>query len=169
VYDGDEHNFSDVDRALVLFTDNKLYHHSILRVNYTTYDLQREQDTINPRTRANIMVLSHEEKTHPYWYARVIGIFHIDVEYRQDDTGLYSRPTQMDFLFIRWFQWDILPAGWAAKQLHRLVFFDEDSTDAYGFLDPDSVIRGVHLIPGFAYPIDPEDLKSDCQFYYLNM
>lgn len=141
-----------------------------MRVNYTTYDLRREQDTINPRTRADIMVLSHEEeKTHPYWYARVIGIFHINVEHCQDNTGLYSCPTRMEFLFIRWFQRDISPAGWAAKRLHRLVFFYEDNPDAYGFLDPDSVIRGVHLIPGFAYPIDPEDLKSDCRFYYLNM
>ncbi|KAG2134483.1 hypothetical protein DEU56DRAFT_720285, partial [Suillus clintonianus] len=116
-----------------------------------------------------IMVLSHEEeKTHPYWYARVIGIFHINAEH-QNNTGLYSRPTRMDFLLVRWFRRDSSPAGWAAKRLHRLEFFDEDSPDGYGFLDPDTVIRGVHLIPGFAYPIDPDDLNSDSRFYYLNI
>jgi hypothetical protein len=169
-YDRDEHEFSDADRALVLFTDNKIYHHSILRVNYTTYDLRREQDTINPRTRANIMVLSHEdEKIHPYWYARVIGIFHVNVEYRQDDTRTYSCPTRMDFLFVRWFQRDGSAAGWAAKRLQRLEFFDEDSPDAYGFLDPDSVIRGVHLIPSFQHRSDPQDPESDYRFQYINM
>jgi len=100
-YDGDEHKFSDADCTLVLFTDNKIYHHSILRVNYTTYNLQHEQDTINSCTCANIMVLSHEdEKIHPYWYAHVIGIFHVNVEYHQDDTRTYSCPTHTDFLFV---------------------------------------------------------------------
>ncbi|KAG1856388.1 hypothetical protein DFJ58DRAFT_840899 [Suillus subalutaceus] len=169
-YDGDEHEFSDADRTLVLFTDNKIYHHSILRVNYTTYDLQREQDTVNPRTRADIMVLSHEdEKIHPYWYARVIGICHVNVEYCQDNTQTYSCPTRMDFLFVRWFQWDGSAAGWAVKRLQRLEFFDEDSPDAYGFLDPDSVIRGVHLIPSFQHRSDPQDPESDCRFQYMNI
>jgi hypothetical protein len=116
------------------------------------------------------MVLSHEdEKTHPFWYARVIGIFHINVEYREDDTGMYSHPTRMDFLFVRWFRWDNSPAGWTAKRLQRLEFFDEDSPDAYGFLDPDSVIRGIHLIPSFDHRIDPQDPESDYRFQYVNM
>jgi hypothetical protein len=116
------------------------------------------------------MVLSHEdEKTHPYWYARVIGIFHINVEYRDDTTGMYSEPIRMDFLFVRWFRRHDSPAGWAAKRLQRLEFFEEDSLDAYGFLDPDSVIRGVHLIPSFQHRTDPQDLKSDYRFQYVNM
>ena len=58
-YDGDEHTFSNSDRGCVNIKDDRIYHHSLLRVNYTTYDLRREQDTINPLTRADIMVLSH--------------------------------------------------------------------------------------------------------------
>jgi hypothetical protein len=34
----------------VLFNGNKIYRHRLLRINYTTYDLQREFDTINPHT-----------------------------------------------------------------------------------------------------------------------
>ncbi|KAG2069360.1 hypothetical protein BDR04DRAFT_956114, partial [Suillus decipiens] len=68
-----------------------------------------------------------------------------------------------------WFWWDSSPAGWAAKCLHHLKFFDKDSPDTYRFLDPDSVIQGIHLIPGFTFPIDPEDLNSDSQFHYLNI
>jgi hypothetical protein len=92
-YDGDEYDLSDEDCDSVLITDNKIFEHSILRVNYTTYNLQREQDTINPRTRADVMVLSHEdEHTHPYWYARVIQIFHANLEYRAQPAALRTPP-----------------------------------------------------------------------------
>ncbi|KAF9241994.1 hypothetical protein BU15DRAFT_38310, partial [Melanogaster broomeanus] len=92
-----------------------------------------------------IMVLSHEdERTHPYWYARVVLIFHVNIP--------YSTPTRMDVLFVRWLRRDNTPAGWTAKRLQRLEFFDqENQEEAFGFLDPDSVIRGVHLIPAFSY------------------
>jgi len=184
-YDGDEHDFSDTDCDTILFTNNKIFEHSILRVNYTTYDLRREQDTINPHTRADIMVLAHEdEHTHPYWYARVIKIFHVNVEYREHHVTVRTPPTHMDILFVRWFRRDISPAGWAAKRLQRLEFFDEDSLpDVFGFLDPDSVIRGVHLIPAFNFettneligPMFTQQKSDSCgelfdwRFYYLNV
>ncbi|KAG2337490.1 hypothetical protein BDR05DRAFT_952566 [Suillus weaverae] len=38
-YDGDEHSFSDADCNSVLITDNKLFEHGILCVDYMTYDL----------------------------------------------------------------------------------------------------------------------------------
>ncbi|KAJ8588358.1 hypothetical protein M405DRAFT_707546, partial [Rhizopogon salebrosus TDB-379] len=138
---------SDEDCDSVLITDNKIFEHSILRVNYTTYDLQREQDTINPRTRADVMVLSHEdEHTHPYLYARVIQIFHVNVEYREHPAALRTPPSRLDVLIVRWFRRDSSPAGWAAKHLQRLEFFDHESLpDAFGFLDPDSIVCGVHL------------------------
>jgi len=83
----------------------------------------------------------------------------------------------MDFLFVRWFRRDVAPAGWAAKRLQRLEFFDADSpaSDAFGFLNPDSVVRGVHLIPAFAFrttagePDEADVQDSDWRFYYLNM
>ncbi|KZT04778.1 uncharacterized protein LAESUDRAFT_657134, partial [Laetiporus sulphureus 93-53] len=61
----------------------RMYFHSVLQLNYTTYDLRRTQDSVNPRTHRNIMVAAHEEddlfssaaNEHLYWYARVIGIF----------------------------------------------------------------------------------------------
>jgi hypothetical protein len=50
-----------------------------MQVYYTTYDMKREYDAINPRTHADIMVLSGETNPrHPYWYARVLGIYHMD-------------------------------------------------------------------------------------------
>jgi len=108
----------------------------------------------------------------------VLGISHVNVEYRENKGSLFLRQKRMDFLFVRWFRRDNAPAGWAAKRLQRLEFFDSDSpaSDAFGFLDPDSVVRGVHLIPAFAFgpagelDLDEADVQdSDWRFYYLNM
>ena len=51
---------------------------SIMQVNYTTYNMRREQDSLNLCTHANVMVLSQEKEpdAHPYWYACIIGIYH---------------------------------------------------------------------------------------------
>lgn len=84
-------------RNSVIIMDNRLYavqtmqvcefvwsvisdDHSTPKVYYTTYDLRREYDTINPRTHCDVMVLSGETRPqHPYWYARVLGIYYFDV------------------------------------------------------------------------------------------
>lgn len=185
-YDGDEHNFSDSDRYCINIKDNNIFHHSLLRVNYTTYDLRREQDTINPLTRADIMVLSHEdERVHPYWYARVVYIFHVMVQHRKNLSSTFSSATRMNVLFVRWFRRDVnYPSGWTEKRLHRLQFFDQENPlDAFGFLDPDCVVRGVHLIPAFAYfrtrdllgastarrSPDGDDPDTDWKYFYVNM
>jgi len=185
-YDGDEHEFSEDDHYCVNIKDNLMYPHPLLRVNYTTYDLRREQDTVNPLTRPDIIVLSHEEeRSHPYWYAHVIHIFHIMVQHRNNSTSPFSAPVHMDVLFVRWFRRDInYPSGWSEKRLLRLQFFDQENPSfAFGFLDPESVIRGVHLIPGFAFYrtnrllgpskarqlIDGEDPNDDWTYYYVNM
>jgi hypothetical protein len=67
------------------------------------------------------MVLSHDEdskNTHPYWYARIIGIFHAMVTHKGSNLGLCV-PKKMEFLFVRWFGRDTEePCGWKAKKLH---------------------------------------------------
>jgi hypothetical protein len=62
-YEGDENGFTAADRSSVHFTKNRIYHHQTVRINYTTYDLRRDQDSVNTRGHADIMVLSHEEDT----------------------------------------------------------------------------------------------------------
>ncbi|KAG2077851.1 hypothetical protein BDR04DRAFT_981996, partial [Suillus decipiens] len=59
-YTGDKLDFTDEDHAQIIITNNKLYEHIVLWINYTTYDLWQEQDLLNPCTCANVMVLSHE-------------------------------------------------------------------------------------------------------------
>ncbi|KAF8431639.1 hypothetical protein L210DRAFT_3651033 [Boletus edulis BED1] len=135
------------------------------------------------------MLLSQEdEHSHPYWYARVCAIFHMLVEYRPDVQSVFSKPERMDVLFVRWFRRDInFDSGWDAKQLPHIQFFDaEHSAEAFGFVHPDSVIRGIHLIPTFTAGPTHELLSYDSfvrqdllaegwesqldwRFFYVNM
>lgn len=185
-YNGDEYTFTDKDRRCIILRNNQIFEHSLLRINYTTYDLRREQDTINPLTRADVMLLSQEDvRIHPYWYARVIRIFHVLVEHQADQNAEFSPAERMNVLFVRWFQRDSnFDAGWDAKRLHRLQFFEaEAGEEAFGFVDPNSVIRGIHLIPAFAFGSTEEYLAPsfvrqdasarewdiDWRYFYVNM
>ncbi|KIO03576.1 hypothetical protein M404DRAFT_26885 [Pisolithus tinctorius Marx 270] len=183
-YTGDPPSFSDADRDNLIISHNMMYEHQMLRVNYTTYDLRREQDTINPCTRADIMLLSHEtdDCRHPYWYTRVIKIFHVNVRY-YDNNASSDGIKQMNVLFVRWFGRDNgRPggSGFAARRLYRVGFISDDDPDAFGFLDPDVVIRGVHLIPAFSlgrtseylgpsFVRPDEDLHEDWRYFDVNM
>jgi hypothetical protein len=57
-FDGDEHDFSDEQRNSVRILNNTIYAAKVLRVNYTTYDMRRDQDSLNPRNSCDVMVLS---------------------------------------------------------------------------------------------------------------
>ena len=181
-YDGDEREFTDEDHDTIAIVNDRLYQHSVLRVNYTSYDMRRQQDSINTRTQADVMVLSQENATsdhpaHPYWYARVIGIFHCMVHHH----GHSSEPKRMDFLWVRWLGLDtVAPGGWDRKCLHSVGFIPEDDPAAFGFLDPEQIVRGVHLIPAFArghtserlgpsIARQPTENDEDWDGYYVNM
>ncbi|PPQ78449.1 hypothetical protein CVT24_001579 [Panaeolus cyanescens] len=184
-YDGDDSPFSDAERAEVVFQNHTIFQHKTLRVNYTTYDMRRDQDTINPGTNANIMMLSPEGEAHPYWYAKVIGIYHVLVSHRD----LQSTPTLMNFLWVRWYGMEPAQSyrfGWKARRLPRIGFVDGTNKDPlasppFGFIDPAHVIRAVHLIPAFHHghtqgllgpsriARQPEDENSDWNFFYLNI
>ncbi|KAK7064901.1 hypothetical protein R3P38DRAFT_3302318 [Favolaschia claudopus] len=146
-----EEEFSAEEQRSLLISSNRLYRHKILRVNYTTYDVRQGQDSMNPRRQADVMTLGPEDDTsHPFSYCRVLGIFHVDVVHNV--TGASKVPTTVEVLWVRRFRRDTsYRAGFKAKRLHRLQFLPGDSPDAFGFLNPDEVIRGVHLIPAFAH------------------
>ena len=182
-YDGDDNPFSDAQRAEVQFHGHKLYQHKVLRVNYTTYDLRREQDYIKPITCPNIMVLHPDgPDPHPYWYARVIGIFHAIVNHPSLSDG-----TRMDFLWVRWYGSDIdhtSTLGFAARRLPRIGFVedtnDTEASPAFGFVDPGNVIRSVYLPPiyregrradllGPSIARSPSEGDEDYCLYYVNL
>ncbi|KAN0087907.1 hypothetical protein V8E55_006528 [Tylopilus felleus] len=120
------------------------------------------------------MVLSHEdEHVHPYWYAHVVEVFHVMVQSHNNPYSLFSAPSQMNVLLVRWFCHNInYLSGWQEKRLHQLQFFDQaNPSDVFGFIDPDSVVRGAHFIPTFAYGHTNNLLAHhiDWKYYYVNM
>jgi hypothetical protein len=156
--------------------NDRIYRHKVLRVNYTTYNVRRDQDSLNPRTHCDIMVLSGDDMQ-PYWYARIIGIFHTMV--LQTGQSKSREPKKMEFVFVRWFGIDNDEiGGWRTKKLHQIGFVEGD--EAFGFVDPADIIRGVHLIPRFSLGRTKEVLgpsfarsavetDEDWVRYYVNM
>ncbi|KAM5537746.1 hypothetical protein V8D89_008514, partial [Ganoderma adspersum] len=132
---------------------DRMYQHKVLRVNYTRYDMRRDQDSVNPRTHPDIMMLVPDDATHPYLYARVIGMFHV-MAYRTGDDLEGNDDTEPELIHVLWVRWFDLdpraPGGFKARRLPRLRWASLDD-DAFGFLSPAQVLRAVHLMPAFAH------------------
>jgi hypothetical protein len=176
-FDGDEQLYSTSERAKLDIVKGRMYMHQHCRINYTRYDLQRDQDSVNSTTRSGIMLQAHDDQPiHPFWYAQIVGIFHVNVSY--DNTA----PVKMDVLWVRWMGLDpTYPCGWKKRRLPRVGFVPDDGdSPAFGFLDPAVVIREIHLPPAFHHGRtedllepsiarwDDEDNK-DWQYFYVNM
>ena len=179
------HNsLTDEDCNRVCIISNKLFSVRTLHINYTTYDVCREQDTVNPHTHPFVMVKSGEtaKNAHPFWYVQVLGVFHALVL----DTGVESMvrsPQRVEFLWVRWLGID--PdhrSGFRHAHLPKMGFVPDDNPDAFGFLDPSHIIHGCHLIPAFAdgkttslMPYQGETLArtpgedEDWVYFYVNM
>src|SRR6266487_3624509 len=115
--DTSDREFTDQERRSVLIRNNHIFQHQVLRINYTTYDIRRNQDSINVSRQSDVMVLANnlnEMDGHPYWYARVIGIFHAMVRL----SGFGNEWVKNDFLWVRWYGLDTSqPFGFKAKHL----------------------------------------------------
>lgn len=150
----------------VIIKDNRVFNHKLARFYYTTYDVRRSEDVINPRTsHCDIMLLaevnseqvdSSESATdHPFLYARVIAIYHVNVVYVGPGMTGYE-PSRFDFLHVRWFQIDKaqVPRGVSSTRkplrLDLLSFPPTTADDAFSFVDPSLVLRSCHLIPAFS-------------------
>ena len=151
-FDGDtEAAFTPEDRLTVRLQNETIFRVHTARINYTTYDMRRAYDTINPRTHPFVIVASPETApgAHPFWYAAVIGVFHANVQH----VGRYSRdyrPRRMEFLWVRWL--GVVPDRSSGRQhalLPKIGFIPSSDEFAFGFLDPSLVLRGCHLIPSF--------------------
>jgi len=121
------------------------------------------------------MTLGHEgeeaETTwHPYWYAKVLGIFHVNV--RISDRMEIER---MEFLWVHWFGRDPdHEGGFETRRLHRIGLTDSNDPTSYGFPNPSDVLRAIHLIPAFApnekgqEADDPDDDTPIQEFFYVS-
>ncbi|KAG2052975.1 hypothetical protein BDR06DRAFT_982936 [Suillus hirtellus] len=150
-----------------------MYQHNITRFNYTTYDVRRAQDVINPRTsHCNVMVLHSDNtmgcKGHRYIYGNVLGVYHVNVIFIGHGMVDYT-PIRMEFLWIHWYE-----SMDQYSTLHFLPLVDEHS---FNFLDPADVLQGCHIIPHFAHGRRHDDGlglsacvgdKEDWHEYYIN-
>ncbi|KAG9029985.1 hypothetical protein FRB95_004688, partial [Tulasnella sp. JGI-2019a] len=187
--------------AVIDIFKDQLHFHGTAQFNYTTYDVRRGQDSIKPTltfnddmsahnnhtTRSTVMLASSEDDKasgeHPFWYARVLSIFHVNVRNRSNPAEKYTR---MDVLWVRWLGRDLdVRGGWKSKRLDRIGYVrDDDAEDdghepgAFGFVNPRDVIRCCHLIPAFHHQTRQDLLPSasvvqdfegeDYCFYYIN-
>ncbi|KAF7317494.1 hypothetical protein MKEN_00835800 [Mycena kentingensis (nom. inval.)] len=156
---------------------DKIYTHATMRVNYTTYDNMLDQDCVSPRTRPYIMVRSRGRGT-----TRIrsgMGVF-----------AAYSMPTSVCAAPYPTIEWNSCGSGGCGAT--RLTtasrtspVFPASSTSpipsptAFGFIDPDTVIRGIHMVPAFAFQRTnallppsivraPKENNTDWRFYYAN-
>lgn len=131
---------------------DRIYSAKVFRINYTSYDMRRDQDSLNPCTNCDVMVLSAETgpDAHPFWYARVLGVFHAKVLHTGPQS--HNRSVQhMEFLWVRWFGTEPgYSCGTSPARLPKIGFVPDTVDDAFGFLDPSLVLRGCHLVPVFA-------------------
>jgi len=79
-WSGDPDEFYEGKRAKIIIVNERFYRHKVMRMNYTGYDVRRGQDSVNSRDHTDVTTLALEgDSDHPFRYARVIGIFHVDV------------------------------------------------------------------------------------------
>ena len=182
LFEQERSEFTNQDMLdLTIENNNRIYQHRTLRVNYTSYDLQRHSDLINIRTRPDLMVLSEEDDfAHPYQYGRLIDIFTIPVHYKGSKPIVGARRQRLHVLWVRWYERNSdYQDGFSTLRLPQLSFVDESHLHAHGFIDPTTVLRAAHLIPAFDYDLmDPQPLMGcyatrfltdDWNHYYANM
>jgi hypothetical protein len=177
----DSYNASMATPNHVLLKGGRIYQHNVFHVNYTTYNVHRDQGTFNPNSdRCDIMMLlapgdAEEAVQHSFCYAHIIGVYHANVQYIGPGFNGYN-PRRLDFLHIRWFEW-ISPNPQCGVKLDMLRFVPINDENAFDFIDPAEILRGCHLIPTFAKGRPHPDraalssVAKDCddrRYYYVN-
>ncbi|KAG8700404.1 hypothetical protein FRC08_004728 [Ceratobasidium sp. 394] len=162
-------NFSDSELAQLSFHQGRMYRHKTLHVNYTSYDVLRQQDVLNAGT-ANCFVMlpaetNGEPGAHPFVYAKVLGVYHAKIVHGG------RLPQRMDFVHVRWLYYDYeRPGGWDHKRLDRVNYIacgtNDDILDSFDFIDPANILRATHLIPDFCSNTTKGLLNLDTSIAY---
>jgi hypothetical protein len=170
--------FSDSERSSILVPTSSITQHPTLRVQYTSYDVRRAQDTFNPRFNHHFVMVTSGDSSpdHPYWYAKILGIYHANIIWSNDAAN--HTPRRMEFLWVRWMEL-VEPGSWDRCELDRVAYIPANTyRDAFGFLDPALVLRAAHLIPAFNFGRSPnptghalaldDRTEGDWHSYYVN-
>jgi hypothetical protein len=165
------------DIAQLMMLNNIIYAHKALQINFTTYNNRQDQDTINPCTHSDIMMLAKDDG-HPYCYACVIGIYHAMVQLNSSQ----SRNCELHWIEFLWVCWyninEKARAGFTAKCQFRVKF--RTGSQGFGFINPANVLHATHLIPNFhkettTHLLGPsmarhaDEGDEDYYSYYVNM
>jgi hypothetical protein len=117
--------------------------------------------------------VSPDSPGHPFWYAKVLNVFHANVIYLGEGNRDFL-PRRIEFIWVRWYE--MTKAGtWTPQRLDELHFPDVSNDDSFGFLDPADILRGSHIIPCYRagkvgkparseYAKDSDDWKT----YFVN-
>jgi len=174
----------------ILIHKDIMYQHQTAQVNYTTYDVRRAQDIMNPNTtRCNIMVLNIPQEqdsnsvespdgSSKFAHARVLGIFHVNVFLASSTQPVINcRPHRLEFLWVRWYDHASPVHSWRSRKLDRLRFPPLADEGAFGFIDPQDIVRASHIAPvfsagkvhqdGVGISVAAKDYQ-DWRFYYVN-
>jgi hypothetical protein len=167
------------DANSIIIKNDCIYSHPIARINFTTYDLQRDQDIIHASggdKRAILVGWPGSQTIGPWRYALVRGIFYVNIFLKAASTS-----RRIEFLWVCWLETDRQHShGPASRRLERLHFIEKSRPEAFGFISPQQVLRGFHLIPAYHYgrtadsKYYPSSLSQDnipiedWKYYYLN-
>ncbi|KAF7322404.1 hypothetical protein HMN09_00018400 [Mycena chlorophos] len=150
--ENDERVYSDADRRTIDIRGDKIYASKLFRVNYTTYDVRRDQDVMNSGALPFIMVHSPDAGNPgqaPYLYAQLLGIFNATVSRVMETTRTTAQ--RIDFLWVRWMEPEPrYTSGLKEGKLPLVRYVADTDATAFGFLDPELVVRGAHLMPVFS-------------------
>ena len=152
---GSSHNTHGNACDFVFFKKDCMYHHKLVRFHFTTYDVHRGTNIVNPGTcRCNIMLLADDVEgsgnLHHFLYAQVLGASHANVIYAGPGMQDFEAH-RFDFLWVQWFEVvDPASSGWSSSKLDLVHFPPMNEGDSFGFVDPKDVLRGCHIIPAFA-------------------
>jgi hypothetical protein len=97
----------------VFLKKDRIYHHNLSRLHFTTYDVRRGTDTINPGTsRYNVMLPADNVDPRQFLYARALGVYHVNEIYTGPGMRDYEA-RRLDFLWVRWYEVvDPMFSGW---------------------------------------------------------
>ena len=151
-YNGDEHLFTDDERNDLRIVGglNQVIESTILWVNYTTYDICREQDVMRPGPACFAITLLQENSpnAHPFWYCQVIRVFHISVLHVGPNAWSRS-PQIMELLWVHWL--GVEPGyNWGLREAQLLGSFQTMTISPLAFWIPHSWSVGVilsHVFP----------------------
>ena len=99
----------------------------------------------------NIRVLAPDDETQPctprsrFLYALVLGVYHAYVIHEGVGPVGYT-PQRFDFLWVRWYEL----GDQSPYSLRSLSFLPIFGSSSFDFIDPEDVIRAVHIVPAFS-------------------